>query len=259
MSSTGTFSPTSSSAKACAAVYAFLTGKSEAGDLGTYASNPLWQIVDGPSGSPRRHDGQRSYTSCRTSSTRPGEALHRRPRARFFTTDTAEFNVLEERQGNQHRLRPSSGPAASTRARPWCRTVPSSGTNNSQLAGTTTSNPPTRGDQLLRSELPQPGRGPDLQAAVHPPGDAVPDEPEPVDPAVQRRLRAPTYGPVPVFPPTKLATAQETIQPLSLQPSAREALLTSHGWKVVPNGVTTCVKPGTAAGQCGAGIAKGTR
>ena len=45
---TPTLVQTSASAKACAAVYAFLTGKTEAGDLGTYATNPLWQIVDGP-------------------------------------------------------------------------------------------------------------------------------------------------------------------------------------------------------------------
>ena len=29
-------------------MYSFLTGKTEAGDLGTYATNPLWQVVDGP-------------------------------------------------------------------------------------------------------------------------------------------------------------------------------------------------------------------
>jgi len=40
--------PVSASAKACAKVYAFLTGTTEAGALGTYATNPLWKVVDGP-------------------------------------------------------------------------------------------------------------------------------------------------------------------------------------------------------------------
>lgn len=31
-------------------------------------------------------------------------------------------------------------------------------------------------------------------------------------------------------------------------------LLKSHGWKVVPRGTTSCVRPGSAAGQCGTGI-----
>ena len=59
---------------------------------------------------------------------------------------------------------------------------------------------------------------------------------------------APTYGPVPVYPPTDLATQAGELEPVPLQPPARRvSLLSSHGWKVVPSGVTTCVKPGTKA------------
>ncbi|MFZ2058364.1 MAG: ABC transporter substrate-binding protein, partial [Acidimicrobiales bacterium] len=47
-SSSGALVDNSASAKACAAVLAFLTGKTEAADLGTYATNKLWQVVDGP-------------------------------------------------------------------------------------------------------------------------------------------------------------------------------------------------------------------
>jgi len=36
-------------------------------------------------------------------------------------------------------------------------------------------------------------------------------------------------------------------------------LLTDHGWHVVPNGTTTCVKPGTGSNQCGSGIPKGAK
>ncbi len=36
-------------------------------------------------------------------------------------------------------------------------------------------------------------------------------------------------------------------------------LLKSHGWKVVPNGTTTCERPGTKSNECGAGIAKGAK
>jgi peptide/nickel transport system substrate-binding protein len=68
---------------------------------------------------------------------------------------------------------------------------------------------------------------------------------------------APTYGPVPVLPPTVLATAQESSNPYPYSVSRAKHLLRSHGWKVVPGGVTTCVKPGTASDECGPGIAKG--
>jgi len=36
-------------------------------------------------------------------------------------------------------------------------------------------------------------------------------------------------------------------------------MLKSHGWNVVPGGTDTCAKPGTGAGQCGAGIPAGTK
>ncbi|MEV6008943.1 ABC transporter substrate-binding protein [Streptomyces sp. NPDC051976] len=45
--------------------------------------------------------------------------------------------------------------------------------------------------------------------------------------------------------------------PYPYSPAAAEKLLTAHGWKVVPNGSTTCVRPGTAADQCGTGIPQG--
>ena len=45
--------------------------------------------------------------------------------------------------------------------------------------------------------------------------------------------------------------------PYSYSVARAKSLLSPHGWSVKPNGVSTCAKPGTGAGQCGAGIAKG--
>ena len=45
--------------------------------------------------------------------------------------------------------------------------------------------------------------------------------------------------------------------PYPYKPQAAIALLKSHGWKVVPNGVSTCARPGSGSSQCGAGIAAG--
>ncbi len=41
--------------------------------------------------------------------------------------------------------------------------------------------------------------------------------------------------------------------------SKAKKLLTDHGWHVIPDGVTTCVKPGTASDECGKGISKGAK
>jgi peptide/nickel transport system substrate-binding protein len=66
------------------------------------------------------------------------------------------------------------------------------------------------------------------------------------------------YGPVPSLPPTPFTPADAIKPPYPYDPAKAVALLSSHGWKVVPNGQTTCVKAGTGAGECGAGIPAGT-
>ncbi|MEU9320220.1 ABC transporter substrate-binding protein [Streptomyces sp. NPDC048295] len=45
--------------------------------------------------------------------------------------------------------------------------------------------------------------------------------------------------------------------PYPYDPAAAKKLLTGHGWKVAPGGTTTCVRPGTGADECGAGIPRG--
>ncbi|MGW4471238.1 ABC transporter substrate-binding protein [Nonomuraea sp. NPDC004354] len=45
--------------------------------------------------------------------------------------------------------------------------------------------------------------------------------------------------------------------PYPYDPAAAEKLLTDNGWKVAPNGATTCERPGTGPGQCGADIPQG--
>jgi peptide/nickel transport system substrate-binding protein len=47
--------------------------------------------------------------------------------------------------------------------------------------------------------------------------------------------------------------------PYPYDPEAAQELLTDHGWKVAPNGTTTCENPGTAGDQCGADIPQGAR
>jgi peptide/nickel transport system substrate-binding protein len=68
-----------------------------------------------------------------------------------------------------------------------------------------------------------------------------------------------TVGPVAATPATKwLSPTGRQGDPYKYNPTKAKQLLASNGWKVVPNGVSTCVKPGTAAGDCGAGITAGS-
>jgi len=70
----------------------------------------------------------------------------------------------------------------------------------------------------------------------------------------------PTYGPAPVYPPNSFATALEKSPggPYPFSEANAVKILQSNGWKVTPGGTSTCIKPGTAAGDCGAGIPAGT-
>jgi peptide/nickel transport system substrate-binding protein len=67
----------------------------------------------------------------------------------------------------------------------------------------------------------------------------------------------PTYSFVPAYPKTDYATTYATDNPYSYDPKAARNLLTDHGWKVVPGGLSTCADAGAGANQCGAGISKG--
>jgi peptide/nickel transport system substrate-binding protein len=64
----------------------------------------------------------------------------------------------------------------------------------------------------------------------------------------------PTCGPIPFAPPSPLVdTSSIPITPCAFSPSQAKQQLSSHGWKVVPNGTTTCQNPSL----CGTGISKG--
>jgi peptide/nickel transport system substrate-binding protein len=63
----------------------------------------------------------------------------------------------------------------------------------------------------------------------------------------------PTNGPVPNKPVTSYVSPSESHPLYPYSPTKAKALLSSHGWKVVPNGTTTCIDPA----KCGAGITKG--
>jgi peptide/nickel transport system substrate-binding protein len=64
----------------------------------------------------------------------------------------------------------------------------------------------------------------------------------------------PTCGPIPFSPPSPLInTSSISTTPCAFDPSTAKQELTSHGWKVVPGGNTTCENPSL----CGPGIKKG--
>jgi peptide/nickel transport system substrate-binding protein len=66
------------------------------------------------------------------------------------------------------------------------------------------------------------------------------------------------YGPVPTLPVSSYTPSDALTDPYPYNPNAAMSQLTAHGWKVVAGGTDTCAKAGTAANECGAGIPAGT-
>jgi peptide/nickel transport system substrate-binding protein len=87
--------------------------------------------------------------------------------------------------------------------------------------------------------------------------DYLIDEPAIIK-GVYKNAAVPAYTEVPTAPFSPYAPASAGKPAFPYDPSKAVAILQAHGWKVVPNGTTTCVKPGTASSECGAGIPAGT-
>jgi peptide/nickel transport system substrate-binding protein len=75
---------------------------------------------------------------------------------------------------------------------------------------------------------------------------------------VYKGAAVPAYGPTPSAPLSPYAPADATTPAYPYNPSQAVSILKAHGWKVVPNGTTTCQKAGSASNECGAGIPAGS-
>lgn len=229
------------------AVYNFLNG--EATKVSSYASSPVWSVVDGPwKLASLTSDGTATFVPNR------GYSGPNRPHlARFvelpFTSAAAEFSVLR---------------AGSARGGP--------GTHGQQISvGYVPSNdlpqqPALRsqGYQLVKDfpfgfdyfepNFNNPVVGPIFrqlyfrQAFQH-----LVDQPGWIH-AYYHGLGVPTYSPVPASPPNPYSDAKAAVNPYPFSVPAAKKLLAAHGWTIVPGGTSSCARPGSGPGDCGAGI-----
>jgi len=215
---------------------------SQARSLNTYASNPLWQVVDGPF-------RLKSFSTRGDVDLVPNRAYSGSPRPRIaelverpFTADTAEFNSLVAGTGLAYGFIPSQDDGQ-------LHTLQSLGYRSylAQVYGINyiviNFNSPAAGylfrqlyiRQALQHLVNQPQ---DVRYAYH--GDATP-----------------TYGPVPLAPASPFTTSYERSNPYPFSLADAENLLRAHGWAVHPGGTDTCVRPGRGPTDCGAGIGAG--
>lgn len=68
----------------------------------------------------------------------------------------------------------------------------------------------------------------------------------------------PSYGPIPMAPANSFADSTSLSNPYPYSVTSALELLKAHGWAINTVGTDTCIAPGNGANQCGVGIANGT-
>jgi peptide/nickel transport system substrate-binding protein len=235
----------------CKKVYNFLS--KQANSLSTYATSPIWGVVDGPwKLSSFNASGNVTFVPNPTYSG-PVKPTLKKFIELPYTSDSAEFNALVGGKVTVGYL-PVQDVTKST-TNPLI-----AGPNNPRL-GNFDINPlytwsinyfpynfHTKGtaakifDQLYFRQA--------VQYLV--------DQPLYIK-KIYKGYAVGTYGPVPVTPPNAFVSQEVQNNPLKYNPATAISLLKGHGWKVAPYGTSTCQSPGSAANQCGAGIPKGAK
>lgn len=223
-----------------AKVYHFLSTANQ--DLATYASNPLWKVVDGPwklsSYDSTTFDAV--FTPNRHWSGSPKPSISKFE-VKTFTSDTAEFDALRAGDVTYGYVPPADDPQIGRLesqgfvVKPWVQW-------NINFVSYNFSNPkvaPIFKELYVRQAL---QHLVDQRALIK---------------ATLGGHGYQTTGPVPLAPNSKWVSPGEKKGWYHYSVSAARKLLQDHGWKVVRNGKTTCKKAGSSAHECGPGIKAG--
>ncbi|HUY96848.1 MAG TPA: ABC transporter substrate-binding protein [Verrucomicrobiae bacterium] len=229
-------------AAGAAKVYTYLMAQTKT--VATYASNPLWKVVDG-AWEIKSYEPTNSYVAFAPNLRYSGAT---KPKIKEFvevpfTSDSAEFNALESGQLDYGYV------PLNDRS-----TIPALKAKGYKIINW---GQDTWGG-IIFSYAPKDPQTPILkqlyvrQAMTHLVNMSS------ILKNVEHGLGYYAAGPVP--DPgynNPLVTAFERDDPYPYSVSSAKQLLKAHGWRVVPNGTSTCQRPGTSASECGVGVHKG--
>jgi peptide/nickel transport system substrate-binding protein len=231
--------------KGAVAVWNFLNKQSMDGS--TYATNPLWQVVDGPWKIQPKvgYNATTGYLVLVPNSRYSGQSTH--AVAEFveepFTSASAEFDAVRSGSIDYGYLPledATSGLESAVRSEgyqivPW----------------------EIWGWNFWPLNFAQPTAGPIFkQLYVRQALEHLIDQ----SAWIKYYLRGfgyPEYSDIPTVIKNPYADSYVKEDHYSYSVSTARSLLKSHGWKVVSSGVTTCVHPGTGANECGPGVKSG--
>jgi peptide/nickel transport system substrate-binding protein len=233
----------------CAAVYNYLAAQAK--DLDTYATSPLWSIVDGPwKLSAFNADGHVTFVPNKSYSgpVKPKLAAFQEVP---FTTDAAEYDVLQS-QVSSTKIDYGYLPEQDAPAKPAKATV---GANPLASKGYTLAPLYAWGIGFYVMNFQSTtGNGPIIKQLYFRQAMAYLMDQQGVINGPLRGYGSAGVGPVGSTPVSKFLSPQgRKGDPFPFSIAKAKALLSSHGWKVVPGGSTTCVDPA----KCGPGIAAG--
>ena len=237
----------------CAAVYSYLNKQAE--NLSGYATSPIWGVVDGPWRlSSFNADGHNTFVPNKKYSgpVKPKlSAFQEVP----FTTDSAEYDVLRS-PSSSTKIDVGYLPDQDAPSKPANASV-----GSNPLSGYTL-------DPLYPWGIDYSAMN--FQSSISDHGAIFKQlyfrqalqymmNQKAIISGPLRGYGALTVGPVAATPATKwLSSTGRAGDPYPYNPTKAKQLLTSNGWKVTPGGTSTCAKPGTAAGECGAGVTAGS-
>jgi peptide/nickel transport system substrate-binding protein len=238
----------------CAAVYNYLAGQAK--DLTTYATSPVWGIVDGPwKLSAFNADGHMTFVPNKTYSgpIKPKLAAFQEVP---FTTDAAEYDVLQS-PNSSTKIDYGYLPQQDAPAKPANAAI---GANPLASKGYTLAPLYTWGyDFYIMNFQSTTGNGPVIRQLYFRQALAYLSNQKAVIEGPMRGYGEATVGPVGSTPVSKFLSATGRAElnsetgPYPFSIGKAKALLSSHGWTVVPGGATTCADPA----MCGPGIPKG--
>ena len=218
-----------------AKVYAYLTAAARS--PGTYASSPLWSVVDGP---------------WKLNQITPGGQVTFVPNPAYDGPDEpylSKFVEVPYRSGADELTALAAGAfqvgTVAEQAAASPATVAADGYSASTLS--------PFGFNFMALNFNSTAAGPLFAPLyIRQALQELIDQPTWVDTDLGRTAR-PTSGPVPVLPPNSFSAAVEKRNPYPFSVSSAMALLAGHGWTVSPNGTTRCA----VAVRCGPGIRAG--
>ena len=234
----------------CDAVYNYLADQAKT--LNEYATNPLWQVVDGPWRLKTFDaDGRSSFVPNKRYSG-PNKPHLDEFREAPFSDAAAEYNVL---RGGDNSIQVGYLPPANAPVIPDGKTVGHNplasnytldrwlgfGVNYFAINNHNAAVGPIFRQQYFRQAL-----------------ESLIDQ-RSIIKAAAHGYGSPTNGPVPTTPANSLATEQTEPNPFSYDPVRAGRLLASHGWSTPLDGVGICQRPGPGPDQCGADVLAGAR